>query len=441
MTRILFCAKTSAHQPYWADILAALRERGDEVLVTYSQGSAEGESPNKNYQVVPFPIKSLSRIDHLLRETRTAISYRRRKDQSFYYFARWTWNLPNVISRIVRNRILGAALVWLRVDKMLGYLIEKKPPNRAVKRFLRDVKPDFVLASPANHFGSLEIECVKAARKLKIPTGIVTLSWDNLTTKGLFHAIPDILFVWNTEHKNDAESIHDVPGSSISISGAPFFEKWLKSKARLGNEREFLAKLGLEPGSRYVLYVGSTRRTAKEEDWLVRDIREMMDDSPALRDIQLVIRPHPANVEPFRGLSLERAMVWPEEGVLPSERQDIDDFRRMLTGSVAVVGINTSAMIDAIVLGVPTVAFLTERYAKTQAQATHFRQLMNSGAVGLVESIEELNGLLVDIAGRQAWQESKRQDFIERYIAPHGREYLPSAYIADRVDEHLHSAH
>ncbi|MGA8258775.1 MAG: CDP-glycerol glycerophosphotransferase family protein [Arenicellales bacterium] len=437
MARILFCAKTALHRPYWISVLTTLAGRGHEMLLTYGDGAAGLESSNEGFTIMPFPVKALSRIDHLMRETRTAISYRQRKGQSSYYFRRWAGNLPSPLSRLVMNSRSGEALVRLRVDTLLGKLISRKPANRAVKKALQDAEPDFVLASPANHWGSLDIECVKAARELSIPCAIVTLSWDNLSTKGLFHATPDILFVWNAAHAKEAEAIHGIPPSNIVVSGAPFFEKWLAPAAQTGEAKGFLARIGLKPGSRYVLYVGSTRRTARDESWLVRDMEDILGNSPKLRDLSLVVRPHPANVEPFRDACSDRVIVWPREGVLPSGHEDVEEFRIMLENASAVVGINTSAMIDAVTLNVPTVAFLADRYARTQVRAVHFKRLMNSGAVGLVDNKDALAGMLTYVSRRRDWREEERQEFVDKYIAPHGRDYPPSAHIADCIERRL----
>jgi hypothetical protein len=156
-----------------------------------------------------------------------------------------------------------------------------------------------------------------------------------------------------------------------------------------------------------------------------------------LPDVYLIVRPHPANVEPFKNIVSERVVVWPKDGVLATKKQDIDDYRIMLTNALAVVGINTSAMVDAVVLGVPTVAFLAEKYRRTQVEAIHFKYMMESHAVGLVEHTDELINLLRDIEQNRSWGDDDREYFVKKFIAPHGRYSMPSEYIAGKIDECL----
>lgn len=435
MSKVLFCANTSGHLPYWENILIALERLNYEVIITYTHSQRinnKEEYQENGFKVVRFPIRELSRLDNVARDTQTALNYRARKDQSVYYFERWAARLPHWLWRIVLNRHTGNLLMGLRAEKIIKLFIEKKPANRDVKAFIEEIGPEFVLASPANLQGSLDIECVKAARELNIPSAILALSWDNLTTKGLFHAVPDMLFVWNSVHKKEAEVVHGIPSENIEVSGSPFFEKWLRPEFLGGEKEGLMEKMGLKRDARYVLYVGSTKRIAEDEGWLVKDIDEMIHRE--FPDLYLVVRPHPANVEPFKNIVSERVIVWPKEGVLATKKQDVDDYRIMLTNALAVVGINTSAMVDAVVLGVPTVAFLVEKYRRTQVEAIHFKYMMESHAVGLVEHADELMNLLQAIDLNKAWGEEDRGNFVKKFIAPYGRDIMPSEYIAEKID-------
>ena len=85
-------------------------------------------------------------------------------------------------------------------------------------------EPDVVVASPYIFSLSREVEYVKAARSLGIPTVVVVLSWDNLTSKGTFHVLPDLTLVWNSALAEEAASLHDVPKEKLVVTGAPVFD-------------------------------------------------------------------------------------------------------------------------------------------------------------------------------------------------------------------------
>ena len=104
MSKVLFCAISPNHKAYWNNILIALEELGHEVIITYTQVQLDNkkEEYQKNeFKVVRFPIRELSRLDNVARDTQTALNYLSRKDQSVYYFERCAARLPYWLWRIV----------------------------------------------------------------------------------------------------------------------------------------------------------------------------------------------------------------------------------------------------------------------------------------------------------------------------------------------------
>ena len=89
--------------------------------------------------------------------------------------------------------------------------------------------------------------------------------------------------------------------------------------------------------------------------------------------------------------------------------------------SIAAVGLNTSAMIDAILLNKPCFAMLSEQYSQTQSQAMHFQHLLSARVLGLVkepgELAEKLGALLLQ--GTDPEEECRRR-FIREFVRPHG---------------------
>lgn len=49
-----------------------------------------------------------------------------------------------------------------------------------------------MVLSPVNMRFSEELDYLKAARELGIPTHLAVYSWDNLSTQGLIHMTPDM---------------------------------------------------------------------------------------------------------------------------------------------------------------------------------------------------------------------------------------------------------
>jgi hypothetical protein len=77
-------------------------------------------------------------------------------------------------------------------------LVERAcPPPAGLVSALGRLRPDVVVVTPMIYPASREIDVVKAAASTGIPSVGIVLSWDNLSTKGSFHALPDELIVWN----------------------------------------------------------------------------------------------------------------------------------------------------------------------------------------------------------------------------------------------------
>ena len=111
-------------------------------------------------------------------------------------------------------------------------------------------------------------------------------------------------------------------------------------------------------------------------------------------------------------------------------------FRSSLFYSAAIVGINTSAMIEAAILERPVLSLLTPDFAGTQAGTVHFRYLLpeNGGflrvAASFAEHIDQLAAVL------RAPQETAAQlrGFVDTFIRPHGRAAASTPLLADALE-------
>src|SRR5205085_10094718 len=121
---------------------------------------------------------------------------------------------------------------------------------------LREWAPDAVLATPIVDFSSSQVEYVKSAGKLRIPSAATVASWDNLTGKGLLRVIPDRVLVWNETQVDEAVDLHGVPSERIVVTGACKFDEWFERRPR-GSFAQFAERVGLSPDSPYLLYACS----------------------------------------------------------------------------------------------------------------------------------------------------------------------------------------
>jgi hypothetical protein len=95
-----------------------------------------------------------------------------------------------------------------RALELSALLEEAIPTDPAIDRFVRELAPDVVVATGTFRHVSEEVEALKSARRLGIPTGIFISSWDSLTNKGALKFTPERVFVWNEAQARDAEELH-----------------------------------------------------------------------------------------------------------------------------------------------------------------------------------------------------------------------------------------
>ena len=103
----------------------------------------------------------------------------------------------------------------------------------------------------------------------------------------------------------------------------------------------------------------------------------------------MLVRPHPAHTKYYAKLRDSDIIIWPKEGALPQEEATQRDFYNSIIHSTLTVGINTSGMIDAILLGKPCVTVMTGQYLATQRQAVHFNHLLDADVLQVTHSTDE----------------------------------------------------
>ena len=371
------------------------------------------------------------------REMLSYSSYLHRGDQSEYYLKRWEKYLPSPVRSFVRRSKLARWLVGSSLTQVGLRAYERLvPPDKEIIRWLKQNRPDVVVASPMNMRFCEEVEYVKAAHALGIPTVVPVYSWDNLTTKGLYQVIPDVVLAWNQAQYKEATQIHQVPPERVVITGAPRFDEWF-TVGRLGLEREvFCKQAGINSARPYVLYLGSSANIAQDETWLVHELASSLKASPVpeLAHMQVLVRPHPANVKIYEQLAMENVVVWPKGRTAIDTNEFLQGFYNSLQHCVATVGINTTGMIDAIINNRPGITIMTDYYQKTQMEAVHFRQLIKADVLEVTRSISECLSTIERIRQGGDLKQADRQRFVLDYIRPRGLKRPAGEVVARAIE-------
>jgi FkbM family methyltransferase len=325
---------------------------------------------------------------------------------------------------------------WQAITESLEAIEQLFPPDPVVVGFLRKHSPDALLVT-ALVFEAGQVDIVKAAKLLGIPTGFLVFSWDNLSNKGAMHVVPDRVFVWNDVQAREAVELHRVPREHVVVTGAPRFDSFFEMTERSRAE-DYKRSLGLDSGRPVILYLGSSPFVMPEEPRMVDmwlKARRAASD-PCVREAAVLIRPHPRSRHTWAA-----SPPVLEEGVIIDEDSSIYQLQGLcdqITAADAVVALNTSGQIEAAIVGRPVYTFDAGELAPGQSGSSHFWYLLreNGGFVEYAPDFERHFSQLSD-ALRGDFDREGIALFVETFVRPRGIDRPATPILADAIVEEL----
>jgi hypothetical protein len=436
--RLFFSVNNFGFLRNFEPALRRLASRGHQIHLVADRGDSVGgirtvENLERDYPGQVTHAYGPSRKDEfwqsLAVQVRLCLDYWRyldpRYDRSPSLRSRAAQQAPAFASRVPRWPIVGSRTV-MRGWKALFRAVERAMPAPAsVSRLLSDWRPDLLLMTPLLYFGSQQVEYVRAARALGLRTVLGVGSWDHLTTKGLIHEVPDRLVVWNEFQKQEAVELHGVEPGRVTVTGAQAYDHWFTASPSTSREG-FCARVGLPADRPILLYLCSSPFIAPYEVGFVRRwiaaVRGHRD--PILSRAALLIRPHPQNAAQWRDFdpaTCDAVTVWPREGANPVDTDARADYFDSMYHSVAVVGVNTSALIESGIVGRPVYSALTEEFAGQQEGTLHFQHLknVNGGLLNIGATLDEhVEQLAAAVRGTP--DAARSRAFVRAFVRPHG---------------------
>lgn len=356
--------------------------------------------------------------------------------------ARAEKRVPRVYRRWIRLVGRSGSVARRALAGVLAAIEHTIPPSRPIEEFLRAHNPDLLLVTPLVELGSQQVDYIKAARRLGIPSALCVASWDNLTSKGLIRVRPDHVLVWNETQKREAVELHGMAPGQVVVTGAHLFDRWFDARPSRSRE-EFCRLVGLDPDRPFVSYVGSSVFIAPDEvpfaeRWLAA-LRA--SDDPAVARVGVLVRPHPANARQWRAFdaaAFENVALWPPIGTDPNAADFRRDYFDSLYHSLGVVGINTSAQLEAGIVGRPVFTIQAPEFAHAQAGTLHFQYLVGESG-GLVQAAATLDEHIAQLAAvvRGEGGAGERREFVRSFIRPLGLDTPAVPAFARAIDELL----
>jgi hypothetical protein len=452
--RLLFFLGYPGYLRYFDRTIVELADRGYEVLLVFdsavkqAEGLAAfdgigdsvrvvGQTPRRSDHFAPLARGLRLRLDYLrylhprFRDAEYLRTRQREATEKKDSLGVWA-RLP-----LLPGRIVDLLAAMLRVTE------RAIPASREARALLSEHEPDAVIVTPLVTKGSPQTDVVKAAHRLGIPVALAVASWDHLTTKGMIRADPDRVMVWNEVQAREARELHRIPAGRIGLTGAQPFDRWFARKPSTTRE-EFCAKVGLPAERPFVLFVGSTA-SISHPDQEQRFVRAWIEairgcGEPSLREVGILIRPHPYNPGTWAHADLsglEHVAVWPRHDANPVDEGDRADYFDSMHHSAAVVGINTSAMIESAIVGRPVHTIRAGDFDDTQMGTLHFHYLLpeNGGFLKVADSLDEHTVQLAASLADPDRTAAELSRFVASFVRPNGLDRPCVPILADQIEQ------
>jgi hypothetical protein len=446
--KVLFAALHLAHVRNFESVIRDLVSRGHQVHLTGDEPEALGGQELAERLAAEHRGVTWDRLPSLehepwfdaARRMRVALDYARvldrryppklrvRAEERAARVVRWAAAVPGVGPRVTVSSLKR----FERIMPRSGTLVE----------YLRAQAPDVVVLASLTYSRSQQLDVLKAARALDIPVAAAIMSWDHLSSKALVHVVPDMVIVWNAVQKQEAVEMHGLPADRVVPTGAQCYDEWFTRKPGRGRE-EFCRRVGLDPSRPFALWVHSALSPTPDppEPVLVRRWIDALRRSsdPRLRTLGVLVRPHPERLKEWAGVTLDGLENVAFHGRNPIDAESKNDYFDSLYYSGAVVGLVTSAFLEAAIVGRPVLTFTLPEYRMHQEEMIHFRYLMTVEG-GVLHTAPDLESHLPQLAAAVALagaRDERNRRFLSAFVRPMGLDTPATPLFADAL-ERLH---
>jgi hypothetical protein len=452
--RVLFFFRHGGYVRNFESLLVELAERGHSVHASMGSSRLRWlgnrrppiEALAEQYQSItagaaPDPTHPLKREADGLRAVLDWLRYLRPEyEHAPALRARVEARLPAPVRRALLPAGADSPTGNELLHRVLGSVERALPWAPAIDDEIDRHRPDVVCVTPLVDLGSSQPDILRAARRRGLPGVHCVASWDNLTNKGLIRGEPDLVTVWNELQREEAVVLHRQRPDRVVATGAQSYDHWFSwqpARSRV----DFCVQVGLDPERPFFLFLGSSPFVAPDEVPFVRRWLAALRDSPdkRLREAGVLVRPHPQNGEQWQRADLSGLTgveVWPRGGADPVDGASKADYHDSIHHCAAVVGINTSALIESAIVGRPVLTILDEDFAATQEGTLHFEHLRRAGggvlheASSLRDHMEQLGAVLE----RDRAFEERNRAFLEVFVRPHGLHTPAAPILADAIE-------
>lgn len=406
-------------------------------LVFMSRGLelAQGEIPSLTSGYRPVPEDGIQRRLRVGRQVVNRSLYLRRDHPSpERVVGGLDKALPPRVKRLMESRVARSVLRRPAALRAWRAMERRSPSSGQVSSLIREIAPDVVLVSPTIWpKNPVEADYIHSARKLGIPTVGYLNSWDNLTSKGTVHVLPDAFIVWNEALATEAEEIHLIPRDIIHVTGAPHLDHFFELRPSRPRA-EICRAVGCPDDGPYIVYLCSSRTLIADETHIVTGLadalaRALPDSAPTV-----VVRPHPVNPETWEGYEHPGVAVYPHHGDQADTPDSWQQYFDQLSGASCFVGLNTTAFLEAAVADHPCLTIVSDEFFDQQGRTGHFRHLLAADFLEVSRDVGEVAARVARVLDGADEKAVGRRRFAKEFLRPRGIETPARSVVADIIE-------
>lgn len=345
----------------------------------------------------------------------------------FNLFLRNLWADGNRAKVIFAQTVYYSLSRFFFLKSFIRWIVATFFKTNNFKKVFETYKPDLVFATDI--FNPHDVKCLLEARGAGIKTVGMVRSWDNTSTRGVLHFVPEEIVVHNKIIKDELISYNKIDGSKIHITGIPHHDKIL-TPPRISKD-DFFKKYGLDPKKKTVFYSPGGRMQYKFDGEFLKMLQKLTETESFSQSVQFVVSEQPGDVLCKNGFDFSNApnMILITLGVNLTGRkkeseitkEDDEDFVTFLYYSDIVLTLVSSVTLDGtfydtpvIVLGFDPKKDLSDSVRKF-TKYKHFKKLLGHNLLSVSDSEKEFVTQMNQYLNNPHHNEENRKKLTELY--------------------------
>lgn len=283
--------------------------------------------------------------------------------------------------------------------------------NKKASNFINEVVATKILVStyPVNLQEAILLHA--ANQNSNILTVIHLLSWDNITSKGHFPALADEFVVWGKTMAEEFRSYYHIKEEKMHLAGVPHFDEHYEAKKN--PNLKVVEHLGLNSQLPYLFFAMSSPYFTPYEIEIVEWLAEAVNKDEFGEEMQLIVRPHPQNVQGNMAdktwlprlrrieggkVAVDYPQLVDSKLKWSMKQSDMKKLSDLLVNCSICLNSGSTISIDTLIVDQPVIITAFDAHKKLSywdsarrlIDFVHLRKLVDSGGISVVENFRAL---------------------------------------------------